>query len=543
MTSLNYTSERIDHLGIVAGMCNKIGLINTIDEQIGPTERKVSVGQAVQAMVLNGLGFVGRPLYLTPEFFANKPVDLLIGSELEAADLNDDSLGRALDAVYEYGVTELFVSVAKRGLDEFEIKPIYRHLDSTTFSLHGQYDQNEEETEIKITYGYSKDKRPDLKQAVLALICSHQSAIPTWLGALDGNQSDKSSFPEIIQAYRKQLEEGDEGYFIADSALYTADNLQTLADLVWLSRVPATLKAVKQLYRQVSPAEMQPADEPGYRLRELCSTYGQVQQRWLLVYSEAAYQQQVATLERQIAQEYERANRALTTLSNKEFDRPAVAQAALTQLQHKWRFHTLQQYTAQSVPHYDNSGRPRTDQAPDYVTWQPQAKLVADERAIADLKQTKGKFVLATSQLCADQLPAETMLTAYKQDGTTAERGFRFLKDPLFFAHSLFLEKPARIMALLMVMGLSLLIYALAEHHLRRQLEQQQQTIPNQVGKPTATPTMRRIFQVFEGIDLLSIHQAHPSGSPPQRLVLNLNPLHHRILALLGPEVEYCYQP
>jgi transposase len=59
--------------------------------------RKVSVGEAVQAMVLNALGFVGSDLYLTPEFFDNKPVDLLIREGLMADDFNDDRLGRALD--------------------------------------------------------------------------------------------------------------------------------------------------------------------------------------------------------------------------------------------------------------------------------------------------------------------------------------------------------------------------------------------------------------------------------------------------------------
>jgi transposase len=288
---------------------------------------------------------------------------------------------------------------------------------------------------------------------------------------------------------------------------------------------------------------MQLANDPGYRLRELCTTYGQVRQRWVLVYSEAAYHREITTLNRHIAQDYERASLALTSLCQQEFDSPAAARAALDQLQQGWRFHTLQDCTEQSVPHYNKPGRPRADQAPDYFTWQPQAKLVADVQTIANLKKSKGKFVLATNQLSPDHLPAETMLNAYKRDGTAAERGFRFLKDPLFFAHSLFLKKPARIMALLMVMGLSLLIYALAEHHLRQQLRHQQQTFPNQVGKPTSTPTMRRIFQVFEGIDLLTIHQSHPSGSPPERLVLNLTALHYQILALLGPEVEYCYQP
>jgi transposase len=101
MAETTYVTQRLDHLGIVAGICQEIELAGQIDRMIGPTDRQVSVGEAVQAMVLNALGFVSRPLYLTPEFFTNKPLDRLLRSGLTAEMLNDDSLGRALDILYE----------------------------------------------------------------------------------------------------------------------------------------------------------------------------------------------------------------------------------------------------------------------------------------------------------------------------------------------------------------------------------------------------------------------------------------------------------
>ena len=104
-TETQLTTERIDHLGIVAGICQEIGLIEEIDRQIGPSEQKVSCGEGVQAMVLNALGFSSRALYLMPDYMHNKPVDLLIRSGLSAEDFNDDSLGRSLDALYAKGVT------------------------------------------------------------------------------------------------------------------------------------------------------------------------------------------------------------------------------------------------------------------------------------------------------------------------------------------------------------------------------------------------------------------------------------------------------
>ena len=66
----------------------------------------------------------------------------------------------------------------------------------------------------------------------------------------------------------------------------------------------------------------------------------------------------------------------------------------------------------------------------------------------------------------------------------------------MFFAHGMYLKKPQRIMALIMVMTLSLLVYSLAEKHLRDALIKTDQTLPDQKGKPTQRITMRRVFQV-----------------------------------------------
>jgi|SRR5579871_5256083 len=90
------STQQFDHSGIAAGICQQLDLIGQIDQVVGANERKMSVGQAIQAIVLNGMGFVKRQMYLTPEFYANKPVEVLIGAGISAQDLNDDNLGRAL---------------------------------------------------------------------------------------------------------------------------------------------------------------------------------------------------------------------------------------------------------------------------------------------------------------------------------------------------------------------------------------------------------------------------------------------------------------
>jgi transposase len=538
MNEQTYETERLDHLGIVAGICNEVGLIEQVDACVGPTERKVSVGEAVQAMVINALGFVGRPLYLTPEFFANKPVDLLIREGLEPEELNDDSLGRALDRLYETGVTEAFAQVASHALGTFGIEHRFYHLDSTTFSLHGDYSQDEAAPEaIEITHGYSRDHRPDLKQSVLSLICSYRSRLPVWLEALSGNQADNASFPETIKAYVEQLEAGEETYFIADSALYSKQNIQDLSQVRWITRVPATLKAVKILYQTLEPEYMQPAVQEGYRVTKLCSTYGGVRQRWVVVFSEAAYEREKKRLQRKVSEEHEEADKALRRLEGREFETIEEAEKTADELTEAWAYHDLE-FQLEPVPHYGHRGRPRKGEEPERVGWRvTRGDVVEDEEAIQRKRKTKGKFILATNELSGNELPAAKMLTAYKGQSVSVERGFRFLKDPIFFADGLFLEKPERIMALLMVMGLALLIYALAERKLRKQLAAQDECIPDQKRQPTQRPTMRRVFQMFEGIDVLLI--STPAGT--ERQVLNLKPVHHKILKLLGFYAQKCY--
>ena len=196
MAETTYVTQRLDHLGIVAGICQEIELAGQIDRMIGPTDRQVSVGEAVQAMVLNALGFVSRPRYLTPEFFTNKPLDRLLRSGLTAEMRNDDSLGRALDILYAAGPTEVFAQVASHALRRWGIPHRVVHLDTTSLRVEGEDEGPEEPGVVPITHGYSRDGRPDVKQVVVALLTRYRSALPLWIQALDGHASDTHTFLE-----------------------------------------------------------------------------------------------------------------------------------------------------------------------------------------------------------------------------------------------------------------------------------------------------------------------------------------------------------
>jgi len=135
--------------------------------------------------------------------------------------------------------------------------------------------------------------------------------------------------------------------------------------------------------------------------------------------------------------------------------------------------------------------------------------------------QRKSCYILATNQIDSEQLPDAEMMALYKSQ-QKVERGFRFMKDPLFMASSLFLKSPQRMMVLMMIMTLCLLLYAALEYRIRQSLQQAKKTFPNQKGHGISDPTARWVFQFFKGIHVLRLPDS-------QAIVLNMNS-HHILL-------------
>ena len=325
-------------------------------------------------------------------------------------------------------------------------------------------------------------------------------------------------------------------WFVMDSAGYSKENLAAWQEIGWVTRVPETVGEAKVVLQAV---EMEAMDDMGngYRICPLCNMYGGIRQRWLLVYSHQAYTRESKQLDKRIARAEERAEKAWRKLQRSTFQCQADAQAAAVQLGEKLPWHRPQAQVV-ALKKYAKPGRPAKDAVAQIVGWQVNGQLSVKEERAEEKRQRLGRFIVATNVLDEEDLSHTQLLNVYKEQGSAVERGFRFLKDPLFFADSLFLKSPARIMAMIMIMGLALLVYALAEREIRRQLAAHNETIPDQTGKPTQRPTMRRVAQIFEGVDLLIIRQ---NDQVVGRQILNMTDVRRKIVSLLGPEVEYCY--
>ena len=173
----------------------------------------------------------------------------------------------------------------------------------------------------------------------------------------------------------------------------------------------------------------------------------------------------------------------------------------------------------------------------EFKGYQVNITLSTNDAVINRQLRKKGRFIIATNNLDYN-LSALAILNEYK-DQQCVESGFKFLKDPWFMMDSFYVKKPGRIAALMMVMTLSLLVYNFAQYKLRQALLETKDTIPNQVGKSIQNPTIKRVFQIMEGIGIVKVYDN--SQNLIFAVVTNIDELRLKILKLLGGSINEMY--
>ena len=535
-----YSTKVLDHLGLIAGMCNELNIAKIIDAHLpnDSPDKILSTGNAIVGLILNGLGFVNKRLYLVSRFFENKPVSKLLNvSYLESSHFNDDALGRALDAVYEFGVSKLYSIISHHVIKHLQathgLNTESGQMDNTTFHLHGAAKNLElpEGQHLEIVRGYSKDHRPDLVQVGLQLIVETQSRIPLLMKVLSGNEEEGKSYGAAIKNHAKQLQ-NDYGLrlIVVDSKLYNQDNILLLKEQVglnWLTRVPNGLLIVKQLIASIDKSSLQPLKgHENYRYEVVYTDYGSEIQRWLVLHSDEKYERDLKGLHKKLTKQTKEATKACKQLFKLPFETEEKALTAADKLSKGLKINNLGNISIISKNHYDSVGKPKKGQIPNRITYHIQADLSSDLDKYELEKGKIGYFILATNELDDEQITPEKLLSHYKNQAVV-ERSFRFLKDPNIVASSLFVQKTERMMAIMMVMTLCLLVYSALEYVTRTTLRKENLTFPNQLGKPIQNPTMKWIFECFEGVHILYT----PDN---EQIILNMKEHQKFILKLLG---------
>lgn len=523
------------HYGIVAAFMDKLGLVEFLDRHLVKSRSHiVSSGQAAKAVIINGLGFVERRLYLFHEFFEDLPTERLIGPGVEPHHLNDDVIGRLLDSLSEYGISSLYERFVVECLAPFLPKSIVLHGDTTNFSVHGEY-LPEEGAAWEITFGHAKDGRTDLKRFVLDMVTTGEG-VPLFLELLSGNESDKKSIVKGLEKAAQTLElMGDTPLFsVADGAFYTKENIQKIKGS-WVSRVPATLSEAVNLLETEEP--LSTMEDPRYSFLEKTSSYGEIPQKWFLFRSREMASKQERTLANRLEKKLSEAKKAASKLEKTGFfcqedTCKAISQFFLDHPLVEGKVDLQERRRRKS----SKRGRPAVDEEMS-VFYHPQLTLNLKPDAVERLRNKLGRFILATSAVGEGSPTAEEILSIYKEQ-SSVEKGFRFLKDSSFHASDIYLEKQERIEGLMLLMVFALVVYNLAEMELRDKLSKAGESIPDPQGKPMKSPTLKRLFRVFSRISVLVLQDETTKAME----VMNLKDTHKRVLSLLGRNFERYYE-
>lgn len=525
--------KSIDHLGIVAGTFHKLGLAQLIDRALPKIgQHRLSSSQILLAFILNGLGFTERRLYLFPEYCQNLDLERLIGPDISASHFNESVLGRLLDQIHAYGSTKLFTDLVTQMFTVYKEKLQLGHVDTTNFSVHGEYENGSGDGCIRITKGHPKDKRWDLKRFVLSLVVN-QHGIPIFARAHDGNESDKETLVKTILSLKESFEFDPDVIFMGDSALYTEKNINSLRnETKWISNVPATINEMTELLK--ADVTLVPTSDPRYSCCSVNSTYGGIPQKWIIVSSEEMKAREEKTFDKNLEKRYKVAIKGLKEVTTILYECEADARNALSRYLDKTSLVALSESEVKIVHKRANGkrGRPKEGEVL-LAKYQIKASVIPNQKTIEKERAYLGRFILATNVLDLDD---EAVLNHYKGQ-MLVEKGFRFLKDKSFRVAEVYLKNERRIEALCMIMVLCLMIYAYTEWLMRNRLQEENASVLNQKKKPTANPTLKWIFFKFREIKSCILVFNDRLCSSVQRLSSeNL-----KILHLLGPEYEKFY--
>jgi transposase len=542
----------VHHLPILKAYADQLGLVSLINHYV-PTEMNVDAGTVVLGLVLDTLR--GRsPLYRLEEFFAHQDTELLLGKALPPQAFTDDTVGRVLDRLYDFGTMRLFTDCAVRAVTRFDLERRYVHFDTTSRSVWGDYQFAEtQDLPFQVTYGYSKEKRPDLKQFVLSTLCVDR-AVPMWGKPEDGNASDKTLNTTLLSEITQRLAcyGVQPGAYIsmADAALVTADNLAALRDTFFITRLPATYSACSRViaeavahnhWEEVGVLAQTPPTKhrPGtfYKVAEgEVTLYGKTY-RAVVVHSSSQDQRRQQHLQRDIQASYATLEATVREATHQEYFCHADAAAAAAKLRALQSAYHGVPVDIEERPQY-GPGRPSRTQPRRVKAWRYGLQVTLHERSevIARKTQETGCFVLLTHVPTAGEMAhtARDVLRAYKEQHGI-EQNFGFLKDPLM-VNSLFLKKPERIEALGLVLWLALLLWRLVERTLRVHVETTETPLTGWDKKATQQPTAFMMMTKFAAVMVIKV------GSQRQ-LARPLSTVQQQYLRALGVPATYFTMP
>ena len=533
---------------VVRLLCERINWSGVIDAIIPWDEARAEIRPSTVLLGLLMNMLVQRtPLYHVEKWAETMPLGLLLGPDVTAQQMNDDACGRALEKLARYGES-IVATLAVRIRALSAQGPAILHSDTTAFSLFGDY-PDDPSAQVRITWGHSKEHRPDLRQVMLGLTVDAQGNV--LLGQmLDGNQSDKAWHPEWIETLGQQLPEQlwHDDLYVSDCAVITPKALEKLAELAvrFLGRLPENYKLCRDVKAAAWAEPDQFTDLGRFSPKKHAACYKvQVRSgslygrdvRCLVVHSDALDKRKEKTLQREVAAEREQLERLKESLEERRFschdDAVLAAESELRQLRCQWHAPKIEVHEETVIRR--RPGRPKKD-APPPTRQEYRVHLAIpqpDPQTLQAERERRSTFVLVTDDRRFD---ARQLLEAYKgQDH--AEHGFRWMKDHPHL-DAFYVQKPDRVAGIGMLLILGLQLVRWMRSLVRTALKDQQPLVlPDKRVLPA--PSDRVIIESLAPIWLAKVrHQGQEwyqwAAVPPHSA---------RILEALGTDLDDVFSP
>jgi transposase len=457
-------TKRLGSLWVVQQYLKRLGVQQIIDSAC-PVEAhaKLTHGQVISALVGNRLNSP-TPLYQVGQWAQAYAAEEVFGTPADL--LNDDRIGRALDAIYAHLET-LKGSVAWRAISEFGIDASVWHWDFTSLSFHGAYEEQDAEGP-QVTYGHSKARRPDLKQVMVGFGVTGDGAIPLHHDTVNGSTAEVGQVVAGLQRL-KELAKRDNLIMVGDTKLISQPNIIAAcrAGVQFCAPAPAS-DTFRKVFLSIPPEEFQPlaysSEREERKAPEERSSFLGAERAWVVydrktkeafpvrcIYVRSSEEQAACRANR--ARQMERAEGLLRKVENnlgtRWYDTPERVGDALKKGLQKLR---MEKYYTIQVGGTDG---------------EPTLEWKRNEEAITAAEALDGFYVLVTN-LPAEKYDPSQVLQLYKRQ-YRVERRFGDFKGPLTVS-PMFLKDNRRIAALVFVVYLALLIYCLLEREARRAL-------------------------------------------------------------------------
>lgn len=514
----NYFDEFITYrngkAGLITGLCEQIGVNEIFSKYLTqPTGRPPEIPYEILAqMMLVNIADDHHPLSRLDEYFEEVDLEAIFGTRMDPEKINDDRFGGFLDLMHNAGCSEILSEIAVKAFERYGIKLGNINFDTTSKIMWGRYETVDGvQGVVDITYGYSKQNRPDKRQIKISMGTSEGICVDGLV--LNGNMDDKTfNIDNLDRAdeIRKRFKmTTSEFFYIADSAAFTQKFLEKagLLNIKIITRMPdqvnETKAAIEQAARNLEhmrKIEIPTSTEPAiYYISEDTCTYYDTELKMAICYSENLESTKRKTVEKRVEKELVALEKLIKQMDKRSFACQEDAQLEIEKLKKqeisKVKYHNVEI----SVDEIQVKRRGRPSKTPQNdVTKSSYAlniRIYKDAEHIEDTITKECIFVVVSNDL---SLSAEAILREYKTQ-SAVERKFQFLKSPQF-VNSLYVDSPKRVEAIGYMMLILMLILSIAEHVVRRGLKQDNRTIIGPGKVKMKKPSLLAIYRMFYSV-------------------------------------------